>query len=186
MGKLGGRLLCKTSSYHIKLTTISIQCPSLKRRKTSLFACQKTMMILKQSWSIGSVSVSTDVHKKYLLWSVAPQDVTTGVSWLDRQAADMEGRTEEEERRGGRKESQGFGGGGVSGKKNRETVETIWDMKVRNHKQTQAPYYSGATSDGWKLFGVWAYTQTHTHTPLSVEGHETGRLQINSHQGRIK
>lgn len=59
---------------------------------------------LMQRWHTCSAAVLTDFDV-HLLWSLAPQDVTTGVSRLDRQAADR--RRGEKKRGVVRKESQG-------------------------------------------------------------------------------
>lgn len=56
---------------------------------------------------------------------MAPQDVTTGGSWLDRQAVSRRGG---EKKRGGSKGKLRGGGGRME--KRRETVEIISNVKV--------------------------------------------------------
>lgn len=74
---------------------------------------------LMQRWYTCSAAVLTnfDMH---LLWSLAPQDVTTGVSRLDRQAAD---RRREEEGSSEEGKSGGWGGRKEKRKKKKRNIE---------------------------------------------------------------
>lgn len=115
---------------------------------------------LIDEWCFPVNRLSADVHEKHLLWSLAPQDVTTGVSWLDRQAAD---------RRGGKKEWREGRKVGV-GERGGETVEIIWNMKVTNKKQICSFHNHLIKYEQWSQFrcslvdSMCECTHRHTHT----------------------
>lgn len=125
---------------------------------------------LMQRWYTCSAAVLTnfDMH---LLWSLAPQDVTTGVSRLDRQAADR--RRGEKKRGVVRKESQGVEVvERKKGKKKRETLKMIKKYQGDQQKSKDIIWFnsnSRVTSDAIDGSSMWVYAHAHTRTQLQAE-----------------